>query len=80
MRHLMGPVAVNDNSARAKPCPICGKPSEAHWQPFCSKRCADVDLNRWLSGRYAIPARDDDPDNGVADADPSEEPRRPPED
>ena len=43
-----------------RPCPICGKPSETKWRPFCSKRCADVDLNRWLSGSYAVPAEDDD--------------------
>jgi uncharacterized protein len=41
----------------AKPhrCPICGKPSVAAFDPFCSARCADVDLNRWLSGVYRIP-------------------------
>ncbi|HUF85839.1 MAG TPA: DNA gyrase inhibitor YacG [Thermohalobaculum sp.] len=38
-----------------RPCPICGKPSEASWRPFCSKRCADIDLGRWLGERYAIP-------------------------
>jgi len=43
-----------------KPCPICGKPSVEQYKPFCSKRCADVDLNRWLSGNYVIPARDDE--------------------
>jgi endogenous inhibitor of DNA gyrase (YacG/DUF329 family) len=42
----------------AKPCPICGKPSVAAAKPFCSDRCKDVDLNRWLSGSYAIPSRD----------------------
>lgn len=36
-------------------CPICGKPTDAEYRPFCSKRCADVDLNRWLSGQYAVP-------------------------
>ena len=42
----------------ARPCPVCGKPvtPENASRPFCSKRCADVDLNRWLSGSYAIPA------------------------
>ena len=43
----------------AKPCPICGKPSVAAAKPFCSDRCKDVDLNRWLSGSYAIPGRKD---------------------
>ena len=42
----------------AKPCPICGKPQAAAAKPFCSDRCKDVDLNRWLSGSYAIPARE----------------------
>ena len=41
-------------------CPICGKPSDKAYAPFCSKRCADVDLNRWLSDGYALPAQDDE--------------------
>ncbi|MCC0014259.1 MAG: DNA gyrase inhibitor YacG [Rhodobiaceae bacterium] len=51
-------------SALAK-CPICGKPRDAEYRPFCSRRCADVDLNRWLSGSYAIPAAEEEP--GEAD-------------
>jgi endogenous inhibitor of DNA gyrase (YacG/DUF329 family) len=43
-------------------CPICGKPQTQEFKPFCSRRCADVDLNRWLSGVYAIPVKDDDED------------------
>jgi hypothetical protein len=46
-----------------KPCPICGKPAAEASRPFCSERCRDVDLNRWLSNSYAIPgAKDDDQD------------------
>jgi endogenous inhibitor of DNA gyrase (YacG/DUF329 family) len=41
-----------------KACPICGKPAAARFRPFCSRRCADVDLNRWLAGVYAIPVAD----------------------
>jgi uncharacterized protein len=41
-------------------CPICGKPTDQHFRPFCSRRCADVDLNRWLSGAYAVPAVEQD--------------------
>ena len=41
-----------------RPCPICGKPSVQAFHPFCSARCADIDLNRWLSGAYVIPAAD----------------------
>ena len=36
-------------------CPICRKPTDPVLRPFCSKRCADVDLQRWFTGRYAIP-------------------------
>ena len=45
-------------------CAICGKPVDAKFKPFCSARCRDVDLNRWLSGAYAIPAKDDDDEDG----------------
>ena len=41
---------------RPRPCPICRQPSERAYRPFCSKRCADIDLHRWLSGSYAVPA------------------------
>lgn len=41
-------------------CPICGKPALARLRPFCSKRCADIDLNRWLSGTYAVPVVEED--------------------
>ncbi len=43
------------------PCPVCGKPSvdpagpDARSAPFCSVRCADVDLGRWFTGRYRVP-------------------------
>lgn len=43
-------------------CPICGKETVERYRPFCSKRCADVDLARWLGGRYAIPSVEDEPD------------------
>ena len=48
----------------AKPCPICGKPSVEQYKPFCSSRCADIDLHRWLSGAYAIPGNADDDEDG----------------
>jgi endogenous inhibitor of DNA gyrase (YacG/DUF329 family) len=47
----------------ARPCPICGKPAIEKTRPFCSKRCADVDLHRWLGGVYAIPAGEADEDS-----------------
>ena len=48
-------------------CPICDRITDAHYRPFCSKRCADVDLARWLSGSYAIPD-DEDEDGGDTQA------------
>lgn len=40
-------------------CPICGKlTTETEYIPFCSKRCADVDLNRWFNGSYAVASED----------------------
>jgi uncharacterized protein len=46
--------------ARRGVCPICGKPVAERFKPFCSGRCADVDLNRWLSGVYAVPVTEDE--------------------
>jgi endogenous inhibitor of DNA gyrase (YacG/DUF329 family) len=48
-------------------CPICKKPSAEAWRPFCSRRCADADLGRWLTGGYAIPGEPVEP------ADPEDE-------
>lgn len=50
-------------ASKAK-CPLCGKPADPAFRPFCSKRCADVDLQRWLSGSYVIPGME-----GEAEAD-----------
>ena len=47
------------------PCPICGRPADETRRPFCSRRCADVDLNRWLSGTYSIPVAEVDDEDGV---------------
>ncbi|WP_413868511.1 DNA gyrase inhibitor YacG [Albidovulum sp.] len=41
-------------------CPICRKETDPKYRPFCSKRCADIDLGRWLTGGYAIPAEEED--------------------
>lgn len=45
--------------APGKPCPLCGKLAVESYKPFCSRRCADVDLHRWLSGVYAVPVEED---------------------
>ncbi len=42
-------------SAKAPKCPICGKKRSEEFRPFCSKHCADIDLGRWLGGRYVVP-------------------------
>jgi hypothetical protein len=45
---------------KERKCVICGKAQQQRYRPFCSKRCADVDLNRWFSGKYAIAAQEED--------------------
>jgi uncharacterized protein len=51
----------------AAKCPTCGKPGTTDYRPFCSKRCADIDLGRWLKEGYRVPAEDqpaeDEPDS-----------------
>ena len=55
------------SSAAKPPCPVCGKRAEKAFLPFCSPRCADIDLGRWLKGGYVIPGRpEDDADKGAA--------------
>jgi endogenous inhibitor of DNA gyrase (YacG/DUF329 family) len=57
------PKGAGPGKAAAKKCPICGKPATDASKPFCSERCRDVDLNRWLSGSYIVPgAKDADED------------------
>lgn len=53
-------------------CPECGKPSTPQYRPFCSKRCANIDLGRWLTGGYVIAGGDSDADEDgdVTDAGP----------
>ncbi|XDA97709.1 DNA gyrase inhibitor YacG [Sulfitobacter sp. LCG007] len=41
-------------------CPICRKPTRQEYRPFCSKRCADIDLAKWFNGSYAVPSQDPD--------------------
>ncbi len=61
-----------------KRCPICGKPVSADYRPFCSKRCADIDLGRWLGGQYVIPGSpDSEEDGGEVGTDASAQPSRP---
>jgi len=46
-------------------CAICGKEQDPKYRPFCSKRCADIDLHRWLTGGYAIPAVEAEDDSEI---------------
>ena len=55
---------------QARKCPICEKPTHERYRPFCSQRCADLDLGRWLRGSYGIPAQEDD-DSAEPDAPPA---------
>jgi uncharacterized protein len=55
---------INRKTPAAQSCPICRKSIDPAFTPFCSKRCADLDLHRWLSGVYAIPAKDDEDEDG----------------
>ncbi|WP_151718158.1 DNA gyrase inhibitor YacG [Gemmobacter serpentinus] len=60
-------------------CPICQKAADAKYRPFCSKRCADIDLGRWLKGGYVIPGNaleEDERANEGAAHDPLENPPR----
>jgi endogenous inhibitor of DNA gyrase (YacG/DUF329 family) len=45
---------------KARPCPECGRPSQREHYPFCSDRCRNLDLSRWLKGSYAIPVTEDE--------------------
>jgi endogenous inhibitor of DNA gyrase (YacG/DUF329 family) len=41
-------------------CPICSKETLHKYRPFCSKRCADIDLSRWMTGAYAVPSQSEE--------------------
>jgi endogenous inhibitor of DNA gyrase (YacG/DUF329 family) len=56
-------------AAARKTCAICGKPRDPRYDPFCSKRCADVDLHKWLSGVYVVPGGAAPPDRSEDEAD-----------
>ena len=49
---------------KAVRCPICKRPGDRHYRPFCSRRCADVDLARWLGGNYAVAGHADAEEDG----------------
>ncbi|HBD91189.1 MAG TPA: DNA gyrase inhibitor YacG [Gemmobacter sp.] len=53
-------------------CPICQKDTDPKYRPFCSKRCADVDLGRWLKGGYVIPGPAQEEDDPAPQPDPED--------
>ncbi|MEI9890908.1 MAG: DNA gyrase inhibitor YacG [Caulobacteraceae bacterium] len=59
---------MTTSSAPASRCPVCRRPVEGAYRPFCSKRCADVDLGRWLTGGYVIPGEGDEAEDGPGSA------------
>jgi endogenous inhibitor of DNA gyrase (YacG/DUF329 family) len=58
--HIASMADTKTSKPATSKCPICGKPADAVLRPFCSKRCADVDLHRWLSGVYVVPVTEDE--------------------
>jgi uncharacterized protein len=56
------PPALRAVRTQAK-CPVCGRPTDARYRPFCTKRCADIDLGRWLKEGYRVPT-DETPEQG----------------
>lgn len=55
---------LDPKPAGAGACPHCGKPAVQAFRPFCCKRCADIDLNRWLKGVYAVPVKEESDEDG----------------
>lgn len=68
-------LANPEPAKRGGDCPICATPATEGFWPFCSKRCADVDLARWLGGAYAVPVAEDDDEDGEETSDLSGTPR-----
>jgi endogenous inhibitor of DNA gyrase (YacG/DUF329 family) len=64
---------MNDNEPKRAACPICRRPVDPAFSPFCSKRCADIDLNRWLTGVYAVPVKEEEDEDGERPREPGEE-------
>jgi endogenous inhibitor of DNA gyrase (YacG/DUF329 family) len=58
--------AKNEESDNSMACPMCDKDTDAKYRPFCSKRCSDLDLGKWLTEAYVIPAADTDEEDGMS--------------
>jgi hypothetical protein len=55
---------MSEQPPETRKCAVCGKPQDPGRRPFCSKRCADIDLGRWLKEGYAIPGGEPPQDGG----------------
>jgi len=67
------PAQTKQASRKTPGCPICGKTVAPELRPFCSRRCADIDLGRWLGGRYAIPGNPVEPGSVPGEREPDED-------
>ncbi|GBD41793.1 DNA gyrase inhibitor YacG [bacterium HR39] len=54
---------------RARGCPVCGRPRDPRWRPFCSRACRDRDFLAWVEGRYRLPVIEEEPDEEERPAD-----------
>ena len=61
--------ATQTEASQSGTCPLCSDPTAYAFRPFCSRRCADLDLARWLKGNYAIPGPPAAPEDLSADKD-----------
>jgi uncharacterized protein len=59
----------NVTQLHASSCPICGKPAAVGERPFCSARCRDADLSRWLKGGYRLPTEEPMGGEGLGEGD-----------
>jgi endogenous inhibitor of DNA gyrase (YacG/DUF329 family) len=69
----MNDAPKDPQGSRTRRCPVCGKPAVAEFRAFCSRRCADIDLNRWLSGVYVVPGKTEEAEDGNPAAEPDDE-------
>jgi len=58
--HLRAKASMSASPPDGRKCALCGRPQDQAYRPFCSKRCANIDLGRWLKGGYSIPSRPED--------------------
>lgn len=62
-KHKQPELSGGNARQHSQRCPICGRPADPAARPFCSPRCADVDLARWFGEVYRVPVTEDDPDD-----------------